>query len=584
MGAALCGLPSCQADMDAPALEVPVAPYTSNISILELKEAYQGLTQKVYMPGTWVDSLGHKLTADLVCIDENGEVIKDNNGEVMTGEIAGGEPVYIRGRVISSDATGNIYKSLIIQDETAALAFSLNQGFLFNTYRLGQEVVVDMTGLMLGNYRNLQQVGTLTNETYDGGPQLGFMAYDIWQAHSSLSGLPDPAFSNVKLGNAYPNDQYYCIRFKDIDEVNQGTLPELQSQLVEFVNVHFTLAPGEETYAPYQESVNRTLTDVNGKTITVRNSGYSNFYNQPIPEGTGTVRGILSYYGSDWQLVLRGPEDVMITSKGTEEDPFTVGEILTNEYEGYMGFSKGYIVGSVKAGVAEVTDASQVAFGAADAELDNNVLIAATPGETDWTKCVVVTLPQNTMLRASVNLLDNPGVIGKELLIYGTLGFDLGLPAVTDPKGSKGDFTLDGTIPSDGTEAPPAAGTGTETDPYNVTYVMESTADQTEVWVTGYVAGYVRSGDYTDATSEFSLTPDPTSSYWLNQNNIILSGVKPMKSTFENSVPAQLSRKSRPTLGLKDHPEAFMKKVTVKCDITEYLGARGITNITEIKE
>lgn len=552
-----CLLASCQADMDNPGLQVPEATIRANISILDLKNAYEGKTQPVYMPGTW------QLDAE--------------------GNIIGGDPVYIHGRVISSDASGNIYKSLIIQDETAALAFSLNQGSLYNTWRLGQEVVVDMTGLMIGNYRKLQQVGSLSDETYDGLPQLGFMAYDYWLQNAQMNGLPNPAFENVRLGEAYPTDEYYCLVFDNISDLSNGTLPELQSQLVELRNVSFKIKEGEETYAPYEESVNRTLVDVNGKTITVRNSGYSNFYHKLLPEGRGSVRGILSYYGSDWQLVLRDLNDVMITSKGSTEDPFTVSEVLSNQYEGYMGWTTGYIVGSVKAGIPAVTSEADVAFGAAGAELDNNVLLAASPSETDWRKCAVVDLPQNTMLRAAVNLLDNPGVIGKRLDIYGTLGFMMGIPAVTDPNSRRGDFTLDGQIPSDGSEAPPAAGSGTETDPYNVTFVMESTSDLNGVWVEGYVAGYVVSGDFSETTAEFSATANAASSNWLNQSNIILSGVAPMKCAVSNSVPCQLNANSRPQLGLKDNPGAFGRKVKVKCNISTYLGARGIRNISEVK-
>lgn len=574
---ALLGLGACQADMDTPALEVPVATLHSNISILDLKNAYEHKTQLVYMPGTWVDKDGHRLDENLNVLDADG----NPTGE--TGVIAGGDPVYIHGRVISSDATGNIYKSLVIQDETAALAFSLNQGQLFNTYRLGQEVVVDLTGVMLGNYRNLQQIGTLTDETYDDAPQLGFMAYDRWLSISQLNGLPDPAFRNVSLGSDYPSDNYYCIKFADFDGLSNGTLPELQSQLVEFQNVHFQIKPGEETYAPYQESVNRTLVDVNGKTLTLRNSGYSNFYNKLLPEGTGTVRGILSYYGSDWQLLLRGPEDVMITTKGQEEDPFTVPELLSNVYEGYMGWAEGYIVGSVKAGVKTVSSAADVVFGSAAAELDNNVLIAANASETDWTQCAVVALPQNTLLRASVNLLDNPNAIGKLLKVKGTLGFDLGLPGIITPRGGKGDFYLDGVIPSDGTEAPPASGSGTEADPYNITYVMETTADENGVWVVGYVAGYVTSGNFSEMTAEFSALEVAGSSNWLNQSNVILSGLAPMKCAVNNSVPCQLNGVSRPVMGLKDNPSVFGKQVLVKCNIASYLGTRGVTKITEVK-
>lgn len=554
--AAITGLTACQADMDTPALDIPEATLTPNMTILQLKNTYENKTEQLkYLPGTEV-------------LDEEGNEID-------------GEHIVIHGRIVSSDASGNIYKSIVIQDETAALAFSINQGSLYNSYRLGQEVVVDMTGLWIGYYRNLQQIG-YPNEEYNGQPQLGFMAYDYWLNNASLNGLPDPKFENVKINSGYPSDEYYCITFDNFDELNNGTLPELQSQLVEFRDVSFKIAAGEETYAPYQESVNRTLVDSNGKTLTVRNSGYSNFYNHKLPEGRGNVRGILSYYSDAWQLVLRDLSDVMITSKGEENDPFSVNDVLGEEYNGMSGWTKGYIVGSVKAGVTTVTAESDVIFGTS-AEMDNNILIASDPNETDFTQCIVVELPQNTMLRYYTNLLDNPDVYKKELLVNGKLGSFLGLPGVVNSTGGKNDFKIDGSTISEGGELPPVAGSGTKDDPYNISYVIDSTNDQDDVWVTGYVAGYVSTGDFSAETAEFSANETAGSTNWLNSTNIILSALAPMKCGVGNSVPAQLNASCRPTLGLRVNPTVFGKRVKVKCRIATYLGTRGIRNISEVE-
>lgn len=539
------GLTACQADMETPELVTPVAPIEANTSILELKEMFENRTELV---GTKED----------------------------------GEHYIIKGRVVSSDASGNIYKSLILQDETAALTFSINQGSLYNEYRLGQEMVVDMTGLYIGYYRGLQQVGW-PGEPYNGADQLGFMAYDFWKANAYYNGLPDPSFKNVTFGSNYPSDEFYCITFNNFDELNNGTLMQLQSQLVEFRNVHFNIVEGEETYAPYQESVNRTLVDANGQTLTVRNSGYSNFYNQEIPLGSGSVRGILSYYGDAWQLILRDTHDVMITDKGELKDPFTPADIIGGEYEGMFGWSKGYIVGSVKSGVSSVTGANDVIFGA-DAEMDNNVLIAASPDVTNIADCAVVQLPQNSMLRFYVNLLDNPEVYKAELMILGRVGSYLGMPGVIDSNGGKNDFLINGKSISEGAEAPAPAGDGSENNPYNVSYVMQSQNDQTEVWVTGFVAGYVTEGDYTDATAEFTSNEVAGSTNYLNQTNIILSAVAPYRCGIANSVPCQLAAASRPTLGLISNPGIFGKQVKIKCNITTYLGSRGIRQITEVVE
>lgn len=551
-------LAGCQADMDTPELEIPVSTLSANMSILDLKNAYDGLSTKVgYLPGTEI------LDAD--------------------GNVTNGDHIIIKGRVVSSDASGNIYKSLVIQDETAALAFSLNQSSMYVDYRLGQEVLVDMTGLNIGYYRGLQQVGA-PGEPYSGTPQLGFMSYDYWIEHSQLNGMPDPDCVYIRYGkDEVPADKMHCFVFNSFDEVNNFTLTEMQSQLVEFRNVSFKGA-GELVYSAYQESANRTLVDVNGKNMTVRNSGYSNFYNEILPKGTGRVRGILSYYGDSWQLVLRDLADVMITEDGAKDRPFTVEQALLDENQGMTGWITGYIVGSVKAGVDKVSSADDVIFGA-DAEMDNNLLVAASADETDWTNCVAVELPQNSVFRYYGNLADNPDVYKRKIDVNGTIGEFLGMVGIVDNAGTKESFEIDGVTPGTATgDTPRPAGDGTEANPYNIGAVIASESDMNGVWVTGYVAGYVISGNFEDTNCEFSASEVSGSTNYLNSTNIILSEMAPMQCTVGNSIPCQLTAKWKPTLGLKNNPSIFGKKIKIKCNIKAYLGTRGVGNITEVVE
>ena len=99
MSAVLFGsvLTSCQDSYDTPALEVPQATLTPNTTIAEFKEIFK-----------------NELPVKTPYKDEEKQV-----------------PYVIKGRVISSDASGNIYKSIVVQDETGALAFSVNQSYIY---------------------------------------------------------------------------------------------------------------------------------------------------------------------------------------------------------------------------------------------------------------------------------------------------------------------------------------------------------------------------------------------------------------------------------------------------------------------
>lgn len=531
----------CQAEMDAPDMEIPRASMTPNTTIADFKTAYAD-TDAALVP----------MRSD-------------------------GTPVIIHGRVVSSDASGNIYKSIVIQDETAAIAISLNQSSTYVDYRIGQEVVMNVTGLYMGKYRGLQQLGWL-GSPYDGTPQLGFMAYDLFLAHTEKNGLPDQEISYVGLNDPWPSDKAYCV----VTSISQ--LPasgekfrNITSQLVEFRNVSF-VGGGEETFAPYQESVSRYIQDAAGNQLIVRNSGYSTFYNDTLPSGTGIVRGILSYYGSEWQLLLRTKADVIFKSKGQKHDPYSVAEVIDEQNKGVSGWMKGYIVGSVKGGVLEVTSDADIIYGA-DADLDNNLVIGPTASCKDWTQCVAVNLPQGSALRKYGNLIDNPSVLGKEIELTGTFASYLGMAGITGNSGATTEFAIEGVNP-DQPVTPPSGGDGTENSPFSVAQVMSSTADTTDAWVTGYVVGYVADMTW-QTTAVFGNTPTEGSTNYTNATNCILSDSPAGSANLENSIPAGIKAGStRDILGISKNPAIFGKKVKVKGDVTKYFGVRAIKNIS----
>ena len=76
---------------------------------------------------------------------------------------------WIKGQVISSDVTGNVYRELYIQDETGGIDLKLGKSSLYSEFSLGQWVYVLCDGLTLGAYNGMPQLGlaadvTSTNE------------------------------------------------------------------------------------------------------------------------------------------------------------------------------------------------------------------------------------------------------------------------------------------------------------------------------------------------------------------------------------------------------------------------------------
>ena len=321
---------SCQ-DYDAPNIDAPVATKEANTTILELKQTF------------WQDETNYIWNTPQ----------QENATPVAIPEREDGSHYIIKGTVVSSDEAGNVFKSLIIQDETAALAISINSYNLYLKYRRGQEVVIDVTGMYIGKYNGLLQLGA--PEWYANGNawEASFMSPEVFTSHVEVNGWPNLA--NV--------DTIQVNSFSELATDLDG-LMKWQSQLVRFNNVSFVNG-GVEAYSEYHSSgVNQSVMDSEGNSLIVRTSGYSNFWNQTLPEGNFDLVCIASYYGTTgWQLIMIDAEGAMnignatSTPGSTQENPLSVNEAITEISAGRtpVAWVTGYIVGTVAPEVTEVT-------------------------------------------------------------------------------------------------------------------------------------------------------------------------------------------------------------------------------------
>lgn len=411
--AATLGFTACQDDFDDPAIVSPESTWLAD------SENYQLMSINDFKTQYWQDAENYYATV---------------------GAADDGKHVLVKGRVISSDASGNIYKSLVIQDETGALAMSINANSMNNKYRRGQELIIDVTGMTIGKYAGLQQLGfPEDSESY--GAQTTFMPYAFFEEHVQMQGLP--ALADVDT-----------ITVRSLSEISGGgaaTFVKWQSQLVRFNDCYFADG-GKETFATSKETVNRTLTLSDGGSLTVRTSGYSNFYSDMLPEGHFDIVGILGYHSNGgWQLTLIDRKGCMNVGNptqgpGAEDNPYTVDEALSVINGGGSDngiWLTGYIVGAVAPGVQSVTSNDDIQF-MAEVDLDNTLVIASDPDCKDWTKCMVVSLPQDSPLRQYGNLADNPGNYKKQIWLKGNLGTLLDMGALTGNNGAAANFRIDG--------------------------------------------------------------------------------------------------------------------------------------------
>ncbi len=536
---AAIGFTGCQDEFDAPVLVAPEASIAANTTISELKTKY------------WEDGLNY--------ID-------------TIGTTDAGARMIISGYVTSSDRTGNIYKNLVIEDETGALAMSINQSGLYNSYRIGQEVVIDVTGMYIGKYNGLQQLGWPdVDEVF--GEQATFMPIEFFRQHAQLNGLPDEK-------NAQPT----VVNLADIASFTVNDKEEMiewQSRLVRFNNVRFEDGKGNLSYTDGSEiNSNRTIYDEHGNKITVRNSGYATFWSDKLPKGYGDVVGILSYYDDAWQLLLRSTDDCMNFGNptipepdlGTQDNPYTVTAAIEAEKAGTEAtgvWVKGYIVGAVAPEIENVTSNDDIEWGA-PTELDNTLVIADSANVKDFTQCLVISLPQDSELRKKTNLRENPDNLGKEIMLKGNLEKYMETYGITGNNGTTSEFKFAG----EDSGSPIPAGDGSETSPYNVAQVL-SGIEATGVWASGYIVGWVDGMTYATGV-KFTI---PATS----ETNVIIADT-PDETDYSKCVPVQLPLgELRSAINLQSNPGNLGKKLNYKGSLAKYFGVRGLKEGTAYK-
>lgn len=463
LAAAINSCDTCQLDPVLPPVTAPVDTTAATMTILEFKQQYWNSNSNS------MDQIG--LTAD-------------------------GDSILLRGRVVSTDITGNCYKQLVIRDETAAILIPLNINNVYKVYPYGTELLVNVTGLYVGMYSNLLQVGS----KQEGRTSPYQVDEDIFAAAARPNGWPNPA-------EAQPVE--VDLDFLNSIKGDATGRQEWQSQLVTINDVEFE-NPGQEFSPTYSSTVSQYVRDASGKRLILRFSGRSSFAHRIIPGGKGSVTGILSFYNADWQLIPCTLEDLKgfttvsgpttePAGSGTETDPYNVTAAIANQ--GGTAWVKGYIVGCMNSNAdytMEVTAPFTVA---------SNVYIADDPKEEISSRMLPVQLVSGSEIRTAVNLVDNPGNLGKELTIEGNLTTYFSQPGLKEPSAYKLNGEGSGNTPT-----PPA-------ETLTLTRVSGAiTPGEYALWADnkigiaftdGYNYGYMKSADCTPgADGAISTTAD----------------------------------------------------------------------------
>jgi hypothetical protein len=390
------------------------------------------------------------------------------------------------------------------------------------------------------------------------------MSPEFFSQHVELNGLPDIAAIDTLEINS----------FSELPSDPDG-LMEYQSRLVKFNNVAFVNG-GKEQFSTYHSSgVNQSITDSDGSSLPVRTSGYSNFWNNTLPEGRGDVVCILSYYGTTgWQLILNDYAGCMnfgnpTVAPGAESNPYTVAQAIEVENSGASksGWITGYIVGAVGPEVTTVTSNDDIEWTSTPL-LANTLVIGSTSNTKDINSALVVELTYGTALYQYGNLVNNPANYGKQIWIRGNLAKAMGTYGITGNSGLADTWKIEGVeIASSSIKD----GAGTQDSPYSVSQVLSGAATGT-AWVSGYIVG---SSNGMNASDFHAGVEDPS------QTNVFIAN-SPDVTDYTKCVPVQLpSGTIRSAVNLKDNPGNVGKILSINGSIEKYFGQTGVKSATD---
>ena len=199
----------------------------------------------------------------------------------------------VQGKVISSDKEGNIYKSLVIQDETGGIEIKINSSGLYNYFKQGTTVFLRANKLNVGAYGGTLSIGSVpVDKNYEND----FIPAAVMENYIIKAGKGEPVKPTLL------------------------TIPTLKSEynnmLINLYNVQFLQSEvaNDLTFADgvNQQTENRTLVDAKGNRLVVRTSGYARFAQTLLPLGSGSVTGILTYFHETAQLTIISIKDVQL--------------------------------------------------------------------------------------------------------------------------------------------------------------------------------------------------------------------------------------------------------------------------------
>ncbi len=227
------------------------------------------------------------------------------------------------GYIVSSDENGNFYKTISFQDKpenpTAGLQMEVDRASNYADFPVGTHIRINAKGLRLGLDRGTVKIGSVDPNFAIGRiPGVLFTRYISAVCNGNLMDIATMVPTAVPSLAAAKQEKYI-------------------NTLVKVPNVQFgtsEITPVNKAYVDYLAGAgvdtSRTIEDVSGSSAALRNSGFSTYGSTLLPTGSGEITFVVSRYNADYQMLIRGLNDVRFTNPR-----------MTIEIETFESFAQG---------------------------------------------------------------------------------------------------------------------------------------------------------------------------------------------------------------------------------------------------
>lgn len=227
----------------------------------------------------------------------------------------------IKAVVTGNDVSGNIYNQVSVQDASGAIIIAINGSGLSGYLPVGQEILVNLKGLYIGSYKKLPQIGGVNTKLSDGSLGMGKIERAIWNEHFKILN-PGEADASTVVPEEF-----------DLTKLTDPAYMEANvCKLMTLKKVKFASANGTNVWAPDDTNTSLELIDaetgkkISSSNLVVRNSGYSKFANEVVPQGVFDITGIFTRYNNTWQIVLRSTDDLKSVVLAYLSEPFDASQ------------------------------------------------------------------------------------------------------------------------------------------------------------------------------------------------------------------------------------------------------------------